>query len=278
MPIPRRASYFDVPNSLKQLQQIRMNNTSNTPSFPYRRRSKSMERSSSESLNLDAMHIQYIFKELIPKHSTDEELIDEAFILRKMIDSLGNETSHWPCEFLENIFTVLSSFVSAVPTLLPNVVSQIHTIIGLIRQQQREYKCAIEFLQKALWIKNSLRESSTEIGMALHRLAMAYGRSGNLLQAVTLLQKALFKYEQGGWSKTHSHAIMATTMIERYSFYLVKITIEKYTNTASNSSASSRNIKNNRNRQSYSFNGLPQRKNTRPSYTADMSKSMSALL
>jgi hypothetical protein len=110
-------------------------------------------------------------------------------------------------------------------SLEPALLAKIHINLGLLRQCTCGPHSAIESLQKALWIQNkhfaslalqnspnaTAADSATaspfvstsptaitaeEIGMTCHRLALAYGKAGQVGNARALLQATLYHYEK----------------------------------------------------------------------------------
>lgn len=108
-----------------------------------------------------------------------------------------------------------ASFAATV-NLPPCLLAKVHTTLGLLRQATWGPMSAIENLQKALWIRTKTtspppppRGSSSsssyassscfapqEVGMAAHRLALAYGAAGKKDEARSLLQAALDNYQR----------------------------------------------------------------------------------
>jgi tetratricopeptide (TPR) repeat protein len=205
----RRASYNETPNSprtARNPRQVRKR----TPSSDFR------QRHVQGTLGLNLPDFLRILRDVIPKYSDDKELIEVSQYHFKSIAARNTELRFWHGDDLEEIVSVMNAFIGSAPSLPPSIVGLVHSTIGLIRQQQREYKCAIESLQKALWIKNSSRETPEEIGMALHRLGMAYSFAGDPAEACSLLKKAMANYDRANLAKNHPLMVTAKEKIEKY--------------------------------------------------------------
>ncbi|CAB9528699.1 expressed unknown protein [Seminavis robusta] len=116
--------------------------------------------------------------------------------------------------FLGEIVLSLKTVIESTPSLSAKMTAQVHSMIGLLRQQYGDLKAAIRSFLRVLWILSSLtldplavqveeNEESVEeretlvwkMGITRHRLGMAYGKSGDFVDAITLLQTAVKDYE-----------------------------------------------------------------------------------
>eukprot|EP00521_Asterionellopsis_glacialis_P012429 CAMPEP_0195292948 /NCGR_PEP_ID=MMETSP0707-20130614/11288_1 /TAXON_ID=33640 /ORGANISM="Asterionellopsis glacialis, Strain CCMP134" /LENGTH=227 /DNA_ID=CAMNT_0040353545 /DNA_START=104 /DNA_END=787 /DNA_ORIENTATION=- len=152
-----------------------------------------------ESIELNYEKLEKLLIDTIPYHLTDWN--DSEFVglaaSRQENDSLAPEATD----------VVLNALAGAVqhPGLPVQVVASVHTYIGLLRQSQGEYLCAIDSLMKALWLETSSfdPEDGIQVGLTLHRLAIAYRKNGNPKQAITLLDKAMLIYTGCGCGNDH---------------------------------------------------------------------------
>jgi tetratricopeptide (TPR) repeat protein len=116
---------------------------------------------------------------------------------------------------LGDIVDTLKEILNTSPLLGPKLVAYIHSTIGLVRQLRGESEAAIHAFMKALWIATATHDPDTiEIGLTVHRLGIVHGRTGNLNEAVTMLEKALALYRSADLSESHPYFVSATNEIE----------------------------------------------------------------
>lgn len=146
------------------------------------------------------------YSSIQPKLWPQKDLEDMANILQTLLDYYGEITTTLSSSSASHSSSASSSSSSQsnmVKNIPPYLLATVHTTMGLLRQAIWGPKCAIENLQKALWIriKTTPRRGSNvtcfapqETAMACHRLALAYGAAGRKDEARSLLQAALDNY------------------------------------------------------------------------------------
>jgi tetratricopeptide (TPR) repeat protein len=163
------------------------------------------------NIELELDQVEVIIRDVIPTYSKDKELVEMASQFCR-----SKNRSKWSGDDFDEIVSMMNSFFDCAPSLPPSLVAFVHTSIGLIRHKQHEYTCAIESFLKALWLMSAAQEPSEQIGVALHRLSMAYGRIGENRQAQKLLEQALINYDRASLSKSHASVIAASERLQRY--------------------------------------------------------------
>lgn len=127
-------------------------------------------------------------------------------------------------EELSEIADVLTEILNDSPHLSRLLVASVHSTIGLVRLLLGELDFAINSFMKALWIMTATKEVSIEaVGLTLHRLGIAHGRSGNFNEAASLLEKALAIYRRGGMIETHPYMLSALNELDEIRPKLVKV-------------------------------------------------------
>lgn len=114
---------------------------------------------------------------------------------------------------LEQIASVLETFLYTTSDLPAGVVAYVHTYLGLIRQQQERFGIAIESLIKALWIRRSAGQSFELIAVASHRLGVAYSLAENYTNAKAALKQAIEYYARTGLSEDHEFVVLAKNQL-----------------------------------------------------------------
>jgi hypothetical protein len=157
----------------------------------------------------------------------------DYYVANMLMGSFGGKTLRkWPSLDLEGMASVLQTVLddrsdtatedepkegediaASTKTMCPALLVQIHIAIGLLRNITHGPKCAMESLQKGLWIQNKhallqqqhqeqeqeylyLFASPGEIGRTSHRLAMVYAEHGQAAETRSLLQAALNNYQK----------------------------------------------------------------------------------
>mmetsp|Transcript_1675 Transcript_1675/g.2274 ORF Transcript_1675/g.2274 Transcript_1675/m.2274 type:complete len:229 (-) Transcript_1675:147-833(-) len=178
------------------------------------RRSRFQRRKSPnfETIGLQYDKLEKLLVETIPDHLTDwnnsENWNGSKFA---GLTAATQENEGLAPEVTDAVLNALGEAVQH-PGLPVQVVACVHTYIGLLRQSQGEYLCAVQSLMKALWLETSSfhPEGGAQIGLTLHRLAVAYRKNGNNKQAISLLDKAMQIYTGCGFANDHqffSHAL-----------------------------------------------------------------------
>jgi tetratricopeptide (TPR) repeat protein len=127
---------------------------------------------------------------------------------------------------LNEVITMLSAFLGSAPGLPSNLVAQVHSYVGLIREKQQRHTCAIRSLLKALWIQTSTAGTPLlEIAITENRLGLAYGMSGNYPQAISLLEKAIDCYVKMGVKVDHPCMINAQAVLSDFRSRHLQLTL-----------------------------------------------------
>lgn len=135
---------------------------------------------------------------------------------------------------LEDVALILNDFLvfgnnADASQLSPEIVAQVHTSMGWIRDYQGNYSSASVSLLKALWIQLRRRtqeqvvahnthtghNDSIVLGQACHRLALVYGKAGNYARGQALLERALEYYHDNDATASSSHGILQSRVLRR---------------------------------------------------------------
>ena len=175
------------------------------------------DRSIPVRLGLDLNHLLLILREAISLFSTETELQNAARLKSEQLAALYEQDEQITEEDLDQICTILETFVSSPrDELPPSLVAYVHTYVGLIRQDQRRYTCAVTSFLKALWVRTAAHDPAEQIAVATHRLGVAYGLAGELNQAASLLSKALQHYEDAQVPGDHHFIRLAKKSLGNY--------------------------------------------------------------
>jgi len=111
---------------------------------------------------------------------------------------------------LEQVSVFLASLLSSNEYNLPmHLVAAIHSCLGQLQKQDRQYERSIRSLLHALWIQEKAKTTSTAtattsdesvmaVAITEHRLGLVYAKTGDWNKAIHLLQKALIVYKKYG--------------------------------------------------------------------------------
>lgn len=126
---------------------------------------------------------------------------------------------------LNQVVNMLSAILSSAQGLPSKAVARVHSFVGMIRAKQNKYDCAIRSFLKALWLQTSKMDTpALDIAMTENRLGLAYGNSGNLPQAISLLEKSLEDYEKAKMKVEHFCVVEAQSALADFrSRHLQKI-------------------------------------------------------
>lgn len=118
---------------------------------------------------------------------------------------------------LHDVVNMLGAILSSAPGLPSKMVAQVHSFVGLIRAKQKRYVCATQSFLKALWLQTASEETQDlEIAITENRLGLAYGLSGNLPQAISLLEKSLEDYDKAGMKMEHPCTTAAQSALSAF--------------------------------------------------------------
>lgn len=194
-----------------------------------------MRRNSSSSilsvdLDLDINDLEYFLLHL-SKYTDDADIASlskEHFAgLAARFRSHDNSNSSELClDELNEVITMLSAFLGSAPGLSSNLVAQVHSYVGLIREKQQRHTCAIRSLLKALWLQTSTAGTPLlAIAITENRLGLAYGMSGNYPQAISLLEKAIDCYVKTGVKADHPCMINAQAVLSDFRSRHLQLTL-----------------------------------------------------
>lgn len=173
-------------------------------------------RTVSAELGLNLEQLELILREAIKLYSDDEELIEMAMIHSQNVQTALENERRLSVDQVDQIATVLETFVSCSTEAPSTLVAHVHTKIGLLQLLQENFNSAINHLLKALWIRNNAQESADRLALASHRLGLAYGMSSNFFQATSLLEKAIQCYDEAHVPASHHLVLSAKQSHQKY--------------------------------------------------------------
>lgn len=153
-------------------------------------------------VGLDPDQLERLLCQAFFRHTKDVELVAlvsefEGIGARCHSQGLGSCQDE-----LNNAATMLVISLSASPALPAQLVLDVHSAIGLIREAQGQYTSAIQWYLRAFWVASAKTDiPQQELGRVLHRLGKAYGLSGNYQMGRSLLEKAIEIYEKAHLDK-----------------------------------------------------------------------------
>jgi tetratricopeptide (TPR) repeat protein len=161
-------------------------------------------RTSTFSVGLDPDHLEWLLCQSLVQRTRDAELV----ALLSDFKGLGARChlkglQHCQNE-LNNAATMLTMSLSSAFSrdLPPQLVLEVHSAIGLIREAQGQHASAIQSYLKAFWVaKATTNIPQQEVGRVLHRLGIAYGLSGKYKTGRSLLEKAIDIYGKANLDK-----------------------------------------------------------------------------
>lgn len=162
------------------------------------------------------VHLNVILREVIRHYSTDKEIITTGRMVSSHISSVNRKIGKLSVGGLDQIASVLETFLSSTEDLPAPIVAYVHTYLGLIRERQRRYDEAIDSLVKALWIRKSANESDINIAVASHRLGISYSHAGDYRNASAALRRALQYYARGNLANNHRFVLSAANRLEAF--------------------------------------------------------------
>ncbi|CAB9522257.1 expressed unknown protein [Seminavis robusta] len=181
-----------------------LNRSTSNPSTRRIRRRSSNERT--YKLDLDANHIESLIRWLCEESSDD--FLAKAY--RQRYQGLGerqqphNQNNTWTQEDLCDVISAIQALLSSVTNPPSSMVAEAHSTIGIIHQRLNQDARATQSFMQALWVQASSDDvSPITIGMTKTRLALAYGRKGESQKAISLLEKAIQDFREGGLSEEH---------------------------------------------------------------------------
>jgi tetratricopeptide (TPR) repeat protein len=127
--------------------------------------------------------------------------IHDKNLLKLVKDTVGKHD-------MDDILFGMSSVLDNHQFVPPEVVGEIHSLIGQIHLKQHNSRSAVSSLLKALWMQrtflttNDGKVGARRIAIAKteHRLGLAYGKNGDYPNAIRILKMALSEYEMAGVS------------------------------------------------------------------------------
>lgn len=204
------------------------------------------------SVDLNLSQLGRFFLQTIPAHtSSDRSLtkmaIAEYTVLTSRIqqrqqehqDHHNHDTVKWSSfrDELFNCVTVVSLFLSSVPTVATNIIFEAHSLIGCIHTVLQNHKLASQSYVKALWIASSSCCSSSsssgacdgnhnchvnnldncfpmeQLALTLHRLGCSYSCKKRFKDSNDLIEKALVQYHAAGVHRDHTVMDQASALL-----------------------------------------------------------------
>jgi tetratricopeptide (TPR) repeat protein len=172
-------------------------------------------KTSTSSVGLDPDELERLLCQTLLRFTRDAELV----ALISEFEGLGARCHLQGLEScqdeLNNAATVLVISLSASPALPAQLVLEVHSAIGLIREAQGQYTSAIQSYLRAFWVASAITNiPQEELGRVLHRLGKAYGLSGNYQRGRSLLEKAIEIYEKAHLDKESCKAGEALKILD----------------------------------------------------------------
>ncbi|CAB9512681.1 expressed unknown protein [Seminavis robusta] len=196
-----------------------------------------LSRSLSERIrrnSFSGVTVKLVFQELenflmflVAEYTQDAEI---AAVARENFSGLATRT-HTDDELNEIVEMFGAILNGSDQELPPKAVAQIHSYVGLLRVQQRRYACSIQSYLKALWLQTSSTRDPLNIAITENRLGLSYGMSGNLPQAISLLEKSLEHYETAGLKPDHYVVDDAQAALSEFRSRYLQETLQKNKNS-----------------------------------------------
>ena len=181
-----------------------------------RRIRRSTSNDVSSKMDLDAHQVEYLIRWLCVE--SNDEVLAKTYhqMYHRLADQHkaragNNSTNSWTEEELCDIITALQTLLSTVQEPPSALVAEVHSTIGIIYQRLNHDARATQSFMQALWVQTSSDDvSPVTVGLTKTRLALAYGHTGEHEKAISLLQKALQDFKEGGLTEDHVLVSRAT--------------------------------------------------------------------
>jgi tetratricopeptide (TPR) repeat protein len=156
------------------------------------------------SVGLDPDHLEQLLCQSLLQRTRDAELVALLSDFKGLGARCHSKGLQCCIDELNNAATMLTmSLSSAFSRDLPaQLVLEVHSAIGLIREAQGQHASAIQSYLRAFWVaKATTNIPQQEVGRVLHRLGIAYGLSGKYQTGRSLLEKAIDIYAKAHLDK-----------------------------------------------------------------------------
>ena len=163
-----------------------------------------LRRSATQSLVIDCSfeQVEQFICCTVPEFAHQRDLIDSIFSQIRGLNNRVKQNGVLACqEDLLNAIVVLEEFLNVCGNLPAQVTFDVHTLIGQIKACKGDHEGAVLSFTKALWIASCSEDIPKEHkAAALHRIGKAYSMSRHLLEARSVLTKAVEIYKAAGVS------------------------------------------------------------------------------
>ena len=161
------------------------------------------------SVGLRIEKLDELLTQISKKFLEDGELIEEIQGLLSRLEARRNDRELSRDEF-QGIVDVLDLILSSGREVPPNLVSAVHSKIGLAQHKIGQNKSAIASFTKALWIETSSRSPNLGmVGLTIHRIGICHRHNMNYPAALFMLKKALATYQMAGFALNHPYVLHA---------------------------------------------------------------------
>lgn len=175
-----------------------------------------LRRSATQSLVIDCSfeQVEQFICCVVPEFAQQPELVDSIFSQIRGLNHRVKQNGVHACqEDLVNAIIVLEELLNSCGDLPIQVTFDVHTLIGQIKACQGDHEGAVLSFTKALWIASCSEDIPQEhTAAALHRIGKAYSMSRHLLEARSVLTKAVETYKAAGVS--NQCAIEAKSLLD----------------------------------------------------------------
>jgi len=163
------------------------------------------------SLELKPRHLLFVFRTIMKdalKGRTDLSATAER-IAANISPTLSDDN-------LDQMAVLLQTYLDTTSDLSPSFVACLHTYLGLIHEQRRQYSSAGDSFVKALWMRQASHDHPYHVALAAHRIGRTQGKAGNYQEACATLLKALSLYDSTELAKDHPFVISAQDSLETF--------------------------------------------------------------
>jgi tetratricopeptide (TPR) repeat protein len=174
------------------------------PSYKMTVLSAMRNRTSTFSVGLDPDHLERLLCQSLVQLTRDAELVALFSDFKGLGDRCHLKGLQRCQDELNNAATMLTmSLSNAFSRDLPaQLILEVHSAIGLIREAHGQHASAIQSYLKAFWVaKATTNIPQQEVGRVLHRLGIAYGLNGKYQTGRSLLEKAIDIYKKANLDK-----------------------------------------------------------------------------
>jgi tetratricopeptide (TPR) repeat protein len=161
-------------------------------------------KTSTFSVGLDPDHLERLLCQSLVQLTRDAELVALLSDFKGLGARCHLKGLQGCQDELNNAATMLTMSLSNTFSrdLPAQLVLEVHSAIGLIREAHGQHASAIQSYLKAFWVaKATTNIPQQEVGRVLHRLGIAYGLNGKHQTGRSLLEKAIDIYGKANLDK-----------------------------------------------------------------------------